>query len=70
MVKSFLAGALAGGAIVWIWRDRIEEMIDDATSNVRARTAEQLHGAADTLQNVAATVEEGLTGTPPQPRAS
>jgi hypothetical protein len=68
VIKSFLAGAIAGGAVVWLWRDEIRAAIDDATSDVRSRTAEQLHGVADTLQSVAETVDQGLTGTSPPPR--
>ena len=69
MIKSFLAGAIAGGAAMWIWGDRIRNTIDQATSGVRTRAAEQLHGVADTLQSVADTVDHGLTGAPQQ-RAS
>jgi hypothetical protein len=67
VIKSFLVGAIAGGAVVWLWRDEIRAAIDDATTDVRARTAEQLHGVADTLQTVADTVDQGLSGaTPPR----
>jgi hypothetical protein len=67
VIKSFLAGAIAGGTVVWLWRDEIRAAIDEATSDVRARTAEQLHGVADTLQTVADTVDQGLSGaTPPR----
>jgi len=69
VIKSFLAGAIAGGAAMWIWGDRIRNTIDQATSGVRTRAAEQLHGVADTLQSVADTVDQGLTGSPQQ-RAS
>ena len=69
MIKSFLAGAIAGGAAMWIWGDRIRNAIDQATSGVRTRAAEQLHEVADTLQSVADTVDQGLTGSPQQ-RAS
>lgn len=69
MIKSFLAGAIAGGAVVWLWRDEIRAAIDDATSDVRSRAAEQLHGVADTLQSVADTVDQGLSGAA-SPRTS
>jgi hypothetical protein len=68
VIKSFLAGAIAGGAVVWLWRDEIRAAIDDATGDVRARAAGQLHGVADTLQSVANTVDQGLTGATPPPR--
>ena len=69
MIKSFLLGVIAGGAATWIWGDRIRGTIDDATIGVRTRTAEQVHKVADTLQSVADTVDQGLTGAPQQ-RAS
>ena len=68
MIKSFLAGAFAGAAVM-VWGDQIRESIDDATMGVRTRASEQLHGVADTLQSVADTVDQGLSG-PTQPRAA
>lgn len=66
MIKSFLVGAITGAAVMWFWGDQIRGSIDDATSGVRTRAAEQLHGVADTLQSVAQTVDQGLTGAPQQ----
>jgi hypothetical protein len=65
VIKSFLVGAIAGGMAMWFWGDQVREALDDATSGVRTRTAEQLHGVAGTLQSVADTVDQGLGGTPP-----
>jgi hypothetical protein len=62
MIKSFVAGMVAGGVVTWIWGRDIRSFIDDRTRTVRTRTAEGLQGAAETLQAVAETVEEGLTG--------
>lgn len=69
MIKSFLAGAVAGAAVMWVWGDRIRESLDDATMGARTRASEGLHGVADTLQTVAETVDRGPSGTT-QPRAS
>jgi hypothetical protein len=69
VIKSFLAGAIAGGAVMWLWGDRIRDTIDEATSGARTRAADRLHGVADTLQSVADTVDQGLSGTT-QPRVS
>jgi hypothetical protein len=69
VIRSFLAGAITGAAVMWVWGDQIRESIDDATMGVRTRASEQLHGVADTLQTVADTVDQGLSGTT-QPRAS
>jgi len=64
-MKSLIVGAIAGMAVMWLWGDRLREAVDDATADVRSRAAEHLHGAADTLQSVADTVDQGLTGVPP-----
>ena len=69
MIKSFLAGAIAGGVVMWLWSEQIGAALDEATSSVRSRTAEHLQGVADTLQSVADTVDQGLSGTPAPPRA-
>ena len=69
MIKGFLAGAIAGGVVMWCWGDQIRDAFDDATSGVRTRAAEQLQGVADTLQSVADTVDQGLSGAQ-QPHVS
>ena len=63
MIKSFLVGAITGAAVMWFYGQQIRETLDDATSSVRTRAAEQMHNVADTLQSVAHTVDQGLTGT-------
>jgi len=68
VIQSFLAGAVAGGVVMWLWGDHIRDAIDGATSGVRSRAAEPLQGMADTLQSVADTVDQGLSGTTQQPR--
>jgi hypothetical protein len=62
VITSFVAGAITGATVMWIWGDRIREQIDAATGDVRTRTAERLHGAADRLQSAADTIQEGLGG--------
>jgi hypothetical protein len=69
VIKSFLAGALGGAVVVWLWGDRLRDAVDAATLRVRTRTAEQLHGVAATLESVADTVDQGLSGAA-QPRVS
>lgn len=66
MIKSFIVGAIAGAAAMWFYGDQIRETVDDATSGVRTRAAEQMHTVADTLQSVAQTVDQGLSGAPQQ----
>ena len=62
MIKSLLFGAIAGATVMWIYGDRIRDYIDDMTMNVRERAAAGLEGAAERLQSVADTVEDGLSG--------
>jgi len=69
-MKSFLAGVIAGGVVMWFWGDEIRAMVDDATSGMRSRTADRLQGVADTLHSVADTVDQGLSGATSQPRVS
>ena len=61
MIKSFLIGAIAGGAAVWLYGDQLREYVDDVTSDLRGQAAAGLEGAAERLQSVAETVEEGLS---------
>jgi len=61
VIKSLLFGAVVGGTVVWMYGDRIRDYIDDVTMNVRERAAARLEGAAERLQTVADTVEDGLS---------
>ena len=61
MIKSLFVGAVVGGAVVWIYGDRIRDYIDDVTMNVRERAAARLETAAERLQTVTDTVEDGLS---------
>jgi hypothetical protein len=70
VMKSFLAGAIAGGVVMWFWGDEIRAMVDDATSGMRSKTADRLQGVAETLHSVADTVDQGLSGATSQPRVS
>jgi hypothetical protein len=63
VIKSFMIGTMAGAAVMWLYGDRIRDYIDDLTMNVRERAAAGLEGAAERLQTVADTVEDGLSGT-------
>jgi len=63
MVKGFLVGAIAGGVAVWMFGDRMREFVDEKTSDLRHQAAAGLDGAAERLQSVADTVEDGLSGS-------
>ena len=69
MVKSFILGALTGGAVVWFWGREIRELIDDKTRGVREAAAERIQSTAghlqstvDRLQKAKSTIESGLGG--------
>ena len=68
MLKSFLTGLIAGGTVVWMFGDQIRDYVDDVTSDLRGQAAAGLEGAAERLQSVAETVEDGLGKA--SPRAS
>lgn len=53
---------------MWLYGDRIRDYIDDVTLDMRERAAAGLEGAAEKLQNVADTVEDGLSGSAAQTR--
>jgi hypothetical protein len=61
MLKSFLTGLIAGGTVVWMFGDQIRDYVDDVTSDLRGQAAAGLEGAAERLQSVAETVEDGLS---------
>jgi hypothetical protein len=52
-MKGFLLGAIAGAAAMYFYGREIGQYVDDSTRDVRARTA-------DTLLNVAETIEGGI----------
>ena len=61
MIRSFVMGAIVGGAAVWWYKDEIREYVDDMTAGLRDRTASGLEQAAERLQTAADTVEGGLS---------
>jgi hypothetical protein len=60
VIRSFITGAIAGGAAMWIWGPDIKRRIDDRTRRFREGAAGRLHGAAQSLDAAARTVEQGL----------
>jgi hypothetical protein len=67
VVGSFMLGMIVGGAAVWFWGEQMREYVDDKTWAMRARAAEGLGAAADTLQSARETVEGGVSGASPGP---
>ena len=67
-MKSFILGAVVGGAIVWVWGREIREFVDERTLGMRRALAARLQGAADglqatvdKLQTAKQTLESGLS---------
>ncbi|OGL14186.1 MAG: hypothetical protein A3F92_11590 [Candidatus Rokubacteria bacterium RIFCSPLOWO2_12_FULL_71_22] len=48
-VRSFVAGAVVGGVLVWIYGREIREYVDEKTRGARTRAAERLGAAAESL---------------------
>jgi hypothetical protein len=66
VIGSFVLGMIVGGAAVWVWGEQMREYIDDKTWAVRARAADGLGAAADTLQTAKETIESGFSGPAPE----
>jgi hypothetical protein len=69
VVKSFILGAVTGGAVVWFWGREIRELVEDKTLGMREAVADRLQsaagglqGTADRLQRAKETIESGLGG--------
>jgi hypothetical protein len=48
MLRSFLAGAVTGGVIVWFFRDDIQAFLDEQARVARQRAADRLHAVEET----------------------
>jgi hypothetical protein len=53
----FVVGLVAGGAAIWMWRDRLEQMVHERSPELRTKVADQLgrleqktEGAIDTAK--------------------
>ncbi len=67
-MKGFIFGAIAGGVAMWLYGDQIRDYVDNLTYGMRERAAHVLEGAADRLQNVAQSVEGGVSDAASQAR--
>jgi gas vesicle protein len=54
-----LIGAVIGGTVVWFWRDRLAEKLDEKTRTLRVR-------AADTLETMERQADELLDKAKPR----
>lgn len=58
----FVFGLLAGGAAVWMWRDRLEEVLREKTPDVRSKAAEQLETLQHRAEGAIDTAKERIVG--------
>ncbi len=58
MMKAFVLGAIAGGAAVWLWREDIENFIEQQTRGIRAKAADSLESVEKTAETVVETLHK------------
>jgi len=59
VIGTFIIGAIAGGAAMWFYGDRIRGYVDDATRGARARAADTLQTATEKMQSTKERIESG-----------
>lgn len=52
MIRSFVAGALVGGFIVWRWQKEIQAYMAERTRGVRLSAADRLQSVEETAERV------------------
>ena len=55
-MKVFVLGAIAGGAVVWLWRQDIEKFFEQQTRGIREKAADSLETVEKTAESVAETL--------------
>ena len=55
----FIAGAVAGGVAVWLWRDDARDALAEKTRGLRTRTADQIQLVQRVLGRITATLQSG-----------
>ena len=55
----FVAGAVAGGVAVWLWRDDLRDAMAEKTRGVRTRTADQIQLVQGALARITSTLQCG-----------
>lgn len=59
----FIVGALAGGVVMWLWRDELMRYASTGTRAVRERAAETLQSVEETAGGVLDTAREQVHAT-------
>jgi hypothetical protein len=56
----FVAGAIAGGALVWFWGDRMRQLAQEKTQGVRDTVARGLENVQATAEGAIDTAKEQI----------
>jgi len=59
----FVIGALAGGLAVWFWGDKLRQLADVKTRDVREKAADQLQAAGQKTTEVLDRTRDQITST-------
>jgi len=59
----FVLGALAGGLAVWFWGDKLRQLADSKTRDVREMAADQLQAAGQKTTEVLDRTRDQITST-------
>jgi hypothetical protein len=52
MIRSFIAGVITGGLVVWVWKDDIQALLEEQARAVRQSAADRVHAAEETAEDV------------------
>ena len=57
----FLVGLVAGGAAIWVWRDRLEKIVHDRSPELRTKVADHLGRLEQKAEGAIDTAKERIT---------
>ena len=58
----FLVGLVAGGAAIWVWRDRLEQMVHERSPELRTKVADHLGRLEQKAGGAIDTAKDKITG--------
>ena len=58
----FLVGLVAGGAAIWVWRDRLEQMVHERSPELRTKVADHLGRLEQKAGGAIDTAKDRITG--------
>jgi hypothetical protein len=57
----FLVGLVAGGVAMWMWRDRLEQMVHDRSPELKTKVADQLGRLEEKAEGAIDTARDRIT---------